>query len=65
MQNNTPVIQCKSVYKIFGSNAKNLMQSSKGKLEHDMLVKAGCVVGVNNASFELYEGELMVVTLLK
>ena len=61
MQNNTPVIQCEAIYKIFGSNAKNVLKASNGKLENDLLQKAGCVVGVNNASFELYEGELLVI----
>ena len=61
MQNNTPVIQCEAIYKIFGSNAKNVLKASNGKLENELLQKAGCVVGVNNASFELYEGELLVI----
>ena len=61
MQNNTPVIQCEAIYKIFGSNAKNVLKASNGKLENNLLQKAGCIVGVNNASFELYEGELLVI----
>lgn len=45
MQNNTPVIQCEAIYKIFGSNAKNVLKASNGKLENDLLQKAGCVIG--------------------
>ncbi len=32
-QNKQPVIQCDSVYKIFGENAKKMFQSSKGEVD--------------------------------
>ena len=32
-QNKHPVIQCDSVYKIFGENAKKMLQSSKGEVD--------------------------------
>ena len=56
-----PVIKCESVYKIFGSNAKRLFRSAGGLIDQDLFQKAGCIVGVNNATFELFEGELLVV----
>ena len=60
-QNKQPVIQCKSVYKIFGENAKKMLQSSKDEVDAKTFQDAGCVVGVNNASFEVYKGDLLVV----
>jgi glycine betaine/proline transport system ATP-binding protein len=60
-QKKQPVIQCDSVYKIFGENAKKMLQSSNGEVDAKTFQDAGCVVGVNNASFEVYEGELLVV----
>ena len=31
--NNSPVIKCESVYKIFGNNALNLLENSKGQVD--------------------------------
>ncbi|WP_166253360.1 quaternary amine ABC transporter ATP-binding protein [Marinobacter salicampi] len=56
-----PVIKCESVYKIFGENAARIIEQSGGKVETAALLEAGCVIGVNNASFEVHEGELLVV----
>jgi glycine betaine/proline transport system ATP-binding protein len=56
-----PVIKCASVYKIFGENSKKMLQQSNGIVDAKTFQDAGCVVGVNNASFEVYEGEMLVV----
>ena len=56
-----PVIKCSSVYKVFGENAKKLLAKSNGRVDAKIFKDAGCVVGVNNASFEVYEGEILVV----
>ena len=61
IQKNQPVIKCDSVYKIFGDNAKKLLQAADGKVDAKEFQDAGCVVGVNSASFEVYEGEMLVV----
>ena len=58
---NNPVIKCESVYKIFGNNAKNLLENSKGQVDAKTFQDAGCIVGVNNASFEVNKGEMLVV----
>ena len=55
------VIDCKSVYKIFGSNADKLLQDSAGKVDAKKFQEAGCIVGVNNASFTVDKGEMLVV----
>jgi len=60
-QNRHPVIQCDSVYKIFGENAQKLLRDSKGNVDAKTFQKSGCIVGVNNASFEVHKGDLLVV----
>lgn len=56
-----PVIRCDSVYKIFGDNAESMMKSSGGVVDAAKFQEAGCIVGVNNASFEVHEGELLII----
>ena len=56
-----PVIKCASVYKIFGENSNKMLQQSNGHVDAQVFQDAGCVVGVNNASFDVYEGEMLVV----
>ncbi len=56
-----PVIKCQGVFKIFGENARQLFDKSSGNIDIKEFDEAGCVVGVNNASFESYKGALLVV----
>ena len=56
-----PVIKCESVYKIFGDNAGKMLRDSNGNVDAKEFQDAGCVVGVNSASFEVYKGEMLVV----
>ena len=56
-----PVIKSESVYKIFGNNAETLLKEHKGKVDAQKFQDAGCIVGVNNASFEVHKGEMLVV----
>ncbi|MBX2826129.1 MAG: ATP-binding cassette domain-containing protein [Gammaproteobacteria bacterium] len=56
-----PVIRCDAVYKIFGDDAKRLLQESGGVVDAPRFQEAGCIVGVNNATFEVYPGELLII----
>ena len=56
-----PVIKCKAVYKIFGANAKKMLKDVSGNVDAKTFQEAGCIVGVNNASFEVEKGEMLVV----
>jgi len=56
-----PVIKCESVYKVFGVNAKKMLQGVSGNVDAKSFQEAGCIVGVNNASFEVSKGEMLVV----
>ena len=55
------VIKCDSVYKIFGPNAKKMLHDANGNVEAKKFQENGCIVGVNNASFEVSKGEMLVV----
>ena len=57
----TPVIKCDSVYKIFGAGAEKMLQNSNGNVDAKTFQDSGCIVGVNNASFEVSKGEMLVV----
>lgn len=56
-----PVILCDSVFKIFGANAKKMLADVQGNVDAKVFQDAGCIVGVNNASFEVLKGEMLVV----
>ena len=56
-----PVIKCDSVYKIFGEQTERLMRNANGAIDVDAFKQAGCIFGVNNASFEVHKGEMLVV----
>ena len=55
------VIRCESLYKIFGDNPELMLKNSIGGVNAKEFQDAGYVVGVNNASFEVYEGDMLVV----
>ena len=48
------VIKCESVFKIFGKNAKSLVESADGTIDGEAAKAADCIIGVNNASFEVH-----------
>ena len=54
-------ISCKSVYKIFGDNAPKLFKESNGIVDPNYFQSEGCIVGVNNSSFEVDNGEILVI----
>ncbi len=57
----SPTISCSSVYKIFGNNAQMLLSESGGNVDAKKFQEAGCIVGVNDASFDVNQGEMLVV----
>ncbi|MDY6825093.1 MAG: glycine betaine/L-proline ABC transporter ATP-binding protein [Thermodesulfobacteriota bacterium] len=57
-----PKIVVKNIEKIFGKNvdkARRLVES--GTPKNEILEQTGCAVGVFDASFEVYEGETLVI----
>ena len=61
--NSAPVIECRSLWKIFGDRANNAMRAKSdqglGKLE--IRDRFQCVVGVVDASFSVNEGEIFCI----
>lgn len=55
------VIKCDSVYKIFGAKAEKMLREANGNVDAKTFQNNGCIVGVNNASFEVSKGEILVV----
>ena len=55
------VIKCENVYKIFGTNAQKMLQEANGNVDAKTFQENGCIVGVNDASFEVSKGEMLVV----
>lgn len=55
-------IEVKNVYKIFGKNPKRVISLlEKGMTKNEIHNKTGNAVGVNNASFQVNEGEFFVI----
>ncbi len=61
IDSNDALIRCDSVYKIFGDQAKSMLESSGGVVDAEKFQEAGCIVGVNNANFEVHQGELLII----
>ncbi len=58
---NSPVIKCESLYKVFGDHTGKNLPKLEGNVNASEFPKAGCIVGVNNASFEVFKGDLLVI----
>jgi glycine betaine/proline transport system ATP-binding protein len=55
-------IQVKELTKVFGKNPKKAIQLLKqGKSKQEILKETGSTVGVNQADFEVYAGEIFVI----
>ncbi|MEK3933763.1 glycine betaine/L-proline ABC transporter ATP-binding protein [Sporosarcina sp. FSL W7-1349] len=55
-------IQVKKITKIFGKNTKRAARMLKEqKSKREILQATGATVGVNDASFDIYEGEIFVI----
>lgn len=58
----TKKIEIKNVTKIFGKNVKKAMQLLKDdKSKSEILKATGATVGVKNANFDVYDGEIFVI----
>lgn len=59
---NKPKVKVKNVTKVFGRNVKRALRLlEEGKSKQDILKQTSCTVGVNQASFEIYAGEIFVI----
>jgi glycine betaine/proline transport system ATP-binding protein len=57
-----PKISLKNVFKIFGERQdKALAMLKSGKSKPEIHSATGCAIGVNDASFDIHEGEIFVI----
>ena len=62
IMNKPTKLKVENVYKIFGDNPKKALDLiDKGLDKDEIFAKTGLTLGVNNASFEVFEGEIFVV----
>lgn len=55
-------VEVKNVTKVFGKNVKKATQLlHSGKSKSEILKETGATIGVNNANFNVYEGEIFVI----
>ncbi len=55
-------IRIKGLYKIFGRHPERARAMiEEGRTKEEILAKTGCAVGVSDATFDIYEGETLVV----
>lgn len=55
-------LKAENLYKVFGDNPKKALDMVNQGLDKDhIFAKTGHTIGVNNASFEVYEGEIFVI----
>ena len=55
-------LKVSSLYKIFGDNPKKALKMlSDGMHKDEIFAKTGMTIGVKDASFEIYEGEIFVI----
>ncbi|MBD3331685.1 betaine/proline/choline family ABC transporter ATP-binding protein [candidate division GN15 bacterium] len=55
-------LQVKNLYKIFGLRSQTALEMAKdGKSKPEILEKTGCTLAVDNATFDIAEGETFVV----
>jgi len=55
-------LKVENVFKVFGDNPKHALSLvDQGLNKDEIFAKTGYTIGVNNASFEVYEGEIFVI----
>ena len=59
----TPLIECRNVWKVFGERAREAIASIRERHlgKREVLTEFGCVVGVHDASFALKKGEIFCI----
>jgi len=54
-------LQCRSVWKLFGSGASAALRSADGNLTDEALAKAGFIGAVRDVNLDVQEGEIFVI----
>ena len=57
----THTLSCQNIWKLFGRNAKNFLKNHKGNPTNDALSEEQLGIGVRDATFSVFEGEIFVI----
>jgi glycine betaine/proline transport system ATP-binding protein len=60
-QSNSPIISCRNLWKVFGDNPEGFLKSQGGNPSAESFKQAGYISAVNDVSFDLHQGEMLVV----
>ena len=55
------ILQCKSLYKIFGNKPKQFLEDNGGTVNEQLFKEKNYIVAVNNVSLEVHKGEILVI----
>lgn len=61
MSDEAPVISCKNVWKIFGSDPQGFLKSMSPGMSYDDIRAAGYIAGVKDVSIDVHKGEMLVI----
>ena len=59
--NKSPKLVCKNVWKLYGDNPKEFLQSHNNNPDKKTIESAGYIQAIRNASLEVYENEILVI----
>ena len=57
----SPKLVCKNVWKLYGDNPKEFLQSHNNNPDKKTIESAGYIQAIRNASLEVYENEILVI----
>jgi glycine betaine/proline transport system ATP-binding protein len=61
MTNNTPVISCKNIWKLYGANPESYMKTVNPNASFEEIRADGYISAVRNVSLEIQKGEMLVI----
>lgn len=61
MPSKPPVISCRNVWKVFGSNPQKFLQTMAPGLSFDEMREQGYIAGVRDVSIDVQQGEMLVI----
>jgi len=56
-----PIIACRDVWKVFGSDPSGFLAHHDGKLDQQALAESGHIAAVRDATLEVHAGEILVI----